>query len=290
MEREDAAPEGLSPAAAFALLGHEHRVDILHALLTANQEGVETPVPFADLFERTDIDVSSQFSYHLDELTGQFVRRTEEGYELRYAGWEVATSILAGTYTQRAEFGPTPIDGACPLCDERALEAVYAEEWLAIDCPACDTRHVRYPIPPGAVRPRSLPELLDAFDRYVRSHMTFARTGVCAGCFGVMSPAFDVDAGPDTDRAVRCTCRRCGNRLYAPLGLLFRDHGTVSTFLQERTGRSTPFWELGWCVTENGVTVTDTDPWRCRLEILAAGDRLVLVVDDELTVRSASVE
>lgn len=281
-------PEGLAPARAFALLGHEHRVDILRALLDASRDGVETPIPFARLFERTEIDVSSQFSYHLDELTGQFVRDTDDGYELRYAGWKVATAILAGTYNERAEFGPTDIAGACPHCDVETLRAAYEQEWLTVSCRSCESRLVRYPIPPGVVQSRSVPEILQAFDRYVRSHMLRARSGVCPACLGVME--IETHA-PNSDNLATGICRRCGNRLYPPVGLFLRDHETVPWFRREFDDQGEiPFWELGWCVADKAATVTETDPWRCRLEIPANGATLALSLGEGLTVRSATVE
>lgn len=285
----DSGDAGLSPAAAFALLGHEHRVDILHALLGATKDDVATPISFARLFDRTSIDVSSQFSYHLDELTGQFVRDTGNGYELRYAGWKVVTAILAGTYNERAGFGPTSIDGTCPRCDADGLVATYESEWLTISCQCCENRQVSYPIPPGVVQSRSIPEVLDAFDRYVRSHMRRATGGVCPACLGVM----DIETHPpDSDDLATGVCKRCGNRLYPPVGLFVRDHETVSWFRHEydsdRLG--VPFWELDWCVTDDAATVTATDPWRCRLDVTAGEATLVLSLGEGLTVRSATVE
>lgn len=280
---------GLSPAAAFALLGHEHRVDILRALLGATQDDVATPLSFARLFDRTDIAVSSQFSYHLDELTGQFVRDTGDGYELRYAGWKVATAILAGTYNERAGFGSSDIAGTCPQCESEGLVATYEEEWLTVSCQACGTRHASYPIPPGVVQSRSVPEVLEAFDRYVRSHMLRARGGLCPACLGVME--IETHA-PDGDTLATGLCRRCGNRLYPPVGLFLRDHETIHWFYREfDSGRRTvPFWELDWCVTDDAATVTETDPWRCRLAVRTDGRRLVLSLGEGLTVRSATVE
>jgi len=289
---DDESAAGLSPAEAFALVGHEHRVDILRSLLFASREFDEYPTPFARLQDLTDIEVSSQFSYHLDALTGQFVRQTEEGYELRYAGWEIATSILAGTYNQRAEFGPEQIDGICPLCEASDLVTSYDEEWLTIECSNCDARHSRYPLPPGAIQGRSTSELLRMFDQHVRSHMRLARAGVCPGCTGVM----EVETDPDDEcvhanRSVICVCKRCGNRLYPPLGRFFLDHDAARRFFTER-GRSmssTPFWELEFCVTDDVVYSRRSEPWRCTLEIGADGDTLVLLIDDDLSVQSSAV-
>lgn len=290
----DEGPAGLSPAEAFALVGHEHRVAILRGLLAESREG-EYPTSFATLRERAGIDVSAQFSYHLEELTGHFVRRTSEGYELRYAGWEIATSILAGTYNERAEFGPTAIGGVCPRCDETALEAAYREEWFSIRCAACDRRHIRYPLPPGAMESRSLDEVLSAFDRYVRTQVSLARDGVCPGCFGVMNvrtgSAAENSDFPN-DRVAIYDCQRCGNRLYPPLGLFVLADERVRQFLRDhgRPPSETPFWEFAFCVSDAVVTVQATDPWQAHVEVSADGETLVVSVDSDLRVTSTAVE
>lgn len=292
-DRRD-GPSDLSPAEAFALVGHEHRVAILRALLAESREG-EYPASFARLRERAGIEVSAQFSYHLDELTGHFVRRTDEGYELRYAGWEIATSILAGTYNERAEFGPTPIPGACPECGGADLEAAYREEWFSIRCDACGSRHIRYPLPPGAIESRSLDEVLSAFDRYVRTQMELAQDGVCPGCFGVMevrSAAGEADeSGFPNDRVAIYDCQRCGNRLYPPLGLFLLADEHVRRFLRDhgRPPAETPFWEFAFCVSDAGVTVHATEPWQAHVEISVDGETLVVSVDADLRVTSAAV-
>ncbi|MEF8806755.1 ArsR/SmtB family transcription factor [Natronomonas sp.] len=288
-------PSDLSPAEAFALVGHEHRVAILRALLAESRDG-EYPASFARLRERAGIEVSAQFSYHLDELTGHFVRQTDEGYELRYAGWEIATSILAGTYNERAEFGPTPISGDCPECGAADLQAAYREEWFSIRCAACGSRHIRYPLPPGAIGPRSLDEVLSAFDRYVRTQMELARNGVCPGCFGVMEVRTAAGEADESDfpngRVAIYDCQRCGNRLYPPLGLFLLGDERVRQFLWDhgRPPSETPFWAFEFCVSDEAVAVEETDPWQARVEVTADGETLVATVDEALQVTSATVE
>lgn len=87
--------EGKEPADAFALLGNGIRMQILQALWAAP----ETLITFSDLFRATDATDSAQFSYHLQQLTQHFVRRTENGYCLRQAGNKVVQAVLAGSFT-----------------------------------------------------------------------------------------------------------------------------------------------------------------------------------------------
>ncbi|ELZ08087.1 putative ArsR family transcriptional regulator [Natrinema thermotolerans DSM 11552] len=304
-ERTEPAPDDLVPADAFSLLGHDRRVDILRALLEASRTGDEYPASFSTLREQVGAEVSAQFNYHLGELTGHFVRRTDDGYELRYAGWAVATSILEGTYNRRAAFGPEGIAGRCPHCGAETLVASYREEWLTIECGACDDRLVRYPFPPGGLESRSLPDVLEAFDRRVRSHVALARDGVCPACTGPMAVTVPSlvdgdastdsdgdDAAPEDDPIATFRCRRCGNRLRPEPGLVLLEHERVVRFAAER-GRSlsaTPFWELEWCVSGDAASVTATEPWRCTVSIPVGDESLLITVDDEFAVQSATVE
>lgn len=294
MDREetDANSQGLSPATAFALLGHEQRVAILRALLVECRRREEYPTSFSTLRARAGIDVSSQFSYHLDELTGHFVRRTDTGYELRYAGWEIVTSILSGTYNRRAAFGPSDIDGACPQCGKESLRASYREEWLSVCCSACDSRLIRYTFPPGGLESRSASEAVAAFDSHVRSHLALASDGICPACSGIV----EVEVATDgdcvyKDRVAICVCQRCGNRILPQVGAFLVEDRRVERFFRrhDRDLSTIPIWELDFCVDTEPVTVTAADPWRCAVEIALDDETLTVTVDDALAVRSTEV-
>lgn len=110
-------PYVLSPDEAFALLGNETRVGILQALWDAFESGKgDNALPYSELFEQVDIRDSGDFSYHLEKLTGPFVRGSDEGYELKQTGINVVRAIVAGTMINDPEFGPTRVDIACPIC------------------------------------------------------------------------------------------------------------------------------------------------------------------------------
>jgi DNA-binding transcriptional ArsR family regulator len=288
MDGGDDEAQGLQPAAAFALLSNDLRVDILQALLDLQREGERCPASFSTLRAAAGIEVSAQFSYHLDELTGHFLRKTDEGYEFRYAGWKVVTAILAGTYTDRDAFGPAAVGGTCPVCDTDALEATYREEWLRVDCRHCGTRLTRYPFPPGGLAGRTTTAFLRAFDQHVRAHLRLARAGVCPACRGPMASA--VRGSAEAGRLVECNCSRCGNSLHPRVGTFFLDDPAVQSFLRERDPgfESRPFWEFECCVTD-APTVVSTDPWRARLELVRDGDALTVEFDADLSVVDADV-
>lgn len=280
---------GLSPADAFALLGNEYRVRILRALLDLHQTRAEYPTSFSTLRAEAEMEVSSQFSYHLDELTGHFLKHTDEGYSFRYAGWKIATAILKGTYNQRGEIAAIPVPGTCPCCGTNTLETTYQDEWMEINCRNCETQLTRYPFPPGGLAERSPPEFLRAFDRHVRSHIHHARDGICPACIGPMIPFVnrektDMSAG----RVAGYECTRCGNRLYPSVGMLLLNEPAVQKFYRNREQEvdTKPFWELGFCVDDRRTTVTNEDPWRCEVLVGSDEDTLVLELNEELTVVS----
>lgn len=86
--------EHAEPEAVFTLVSDENRIDILRALW-----GSDEPLAFSDLQDATDIRDSGQFNYHLDKLTGHFVRKTDDEYVLRQAGNRVVEAVLSGAMT-----------------------------------------------------------------------------------------------------------------------------------------------------------------------------------------------
>lgn len=290
---DDSDPADLSPAEAFSLLGNEHRVAIVETLLDLHRTGDEYPTSFSTLRECSGINVSSQFSYHLAELTGHFLKQTDEGYAFRYAGWKIATAILAGTYNRREQFGPAPIDGTCPLCETAALEAAYRDEWMQIDCTACENRLTRYPFPPGGLAGREPSEFLRVFDRHVRTHMHLARDGICPACTGPMTPVvYSETEASRQGRAVEYDCTRCGNRLYPNCGMFLLETPPVLAFYRNHGSdiRAVPYWEFEFCVNEDCTTIISEQPWRCQIRITLDSDVLCIEVDDDLSVVSSDVQ
>lgn len=285
-------PVNLSPADAFGLLGSEHRVAILQALLDLHRTGDEYPASFSTLRAAADIEVSSQFSYHLSELTGHFLKQTDRGYAFRYAGWNVATAIVAGTYNQRGQSNALSIDGECPLCTSEGLTATYRDEWMQIECSACMSQLTRYPFPPGGLANRSPAEFLRIFDRQVRTDVRLARDGICPACTGPMQPALGIENSEKTrGRVAGYWCERCGNRLYPRLGMLLLEAPVVRKFYrsQDRDVDSKPYWEFRVCVDESLSEVIEDRPWQCEVRI-PLDDTLVVELDEELNIVSTVIE
>ena len=129
---DDSVNHGLSPEYAFALLGNEVRMSIVHELAKA-----ESPIGFKDLWHRVGIRDSGRFNYHLGELDGHFVRKTDEGYVLLEAGRNVVHAVYSGVLTKYPERRRERIDQPCPLCDE-PIELEVTHRGLDRFCTACD--------------------------------------------------------------------------------------------------------------------------------------------------------
>jgi len=187
---------------AFSILGHETRLAILLALWDAYEPwDAETTVPFSELRERVGRPDSGQFNYHLEKLTGQFIRRTEEGYELRRAGHRLVRTIIAGAGIEdpvidRTDIDRTGVERVCPLCGAPTA-ITYRDEVLFWVCTGCDGRFgTRDGVPAGTLAgadldpagftDRSPDALLEA--AFVRGALGLrsALEGVCEACSGPM--------------------------------------------------------------------------------------------------------
>lgn len=291
----DATPDGpghgIPASEAFALLGHDHRVAILEALLALYRTREEYPASFSALRAEAGIEVSSQFNYHLEEMVGHYLRRTDDGYEFRVPGWEVATAILAGTYDRGGRFEDPAVDGTCPLCRSEGLAAGYLDGWLSVECRACESELTRYTLAPGAIRGREPAEYLRVFDRRVRTDVRLARDGICPSCAGPMEAVVGSHDGEEAaGRTAAYRCRRCGNRIYPPVGAFLLETPVVREFYRKQgTGvESRPHWEFRLCVDGSLVEVREEDPWRCRVRV-PGDDALVVELDEELAITATSL-
>lgn len=121
-ESEQDEFEGVSPEDTFALLGNEIRISIIHALGKMPDDSLS----FSALRTHVDVADSGQFNYHLKELLGSFVRRTDESeYELTYAGRRVIGAILSGTFNQRGDAQTFELNSECDVCGSPLLAVEY---------------------------------------------------------------------------------------------------------------------------------------------------------------------
>jgi hypothetical protein len=275
--------ECVAPADAFALVGNETRLGILEALWRADEE----PVRFSALNDAVGMRDSAQFNYHLGKLTNQYVRKTDEGYELRNAGAKIVRAVLAGSFNEHPELDSFAIDDGCTRCDE-PLVASYEDEMLALDCPDCGRAHGEYSFPPGGLHDRTNEEVLDAFDQRVRHLHCLAKDGVCPECSGRMQTTISKEGECCLGVGLRAdhVCEQCDHSLCSAIGLSLLDRSPVVAFYRDHgiDLGATPYWQLDWCVSDDHTTVRSTDPWELEIDIALGDERLRATLDEDLAL------
>jgi len=92
---------GADPTSAFSALGNETRPRIVLELGGAGEPGGFDELGFGELQSLVGVEDNGNFNYHLRELAGEFVERTDGGYRLALPGVYVyralKTGPLAGT-------------------------------------------------------------------------------------------------------------------------------------------------------------------------------------------------
>ena len=211
---------GPQAASAFKLLGNETRLSLLLALWDAHEPASEeNAVSFTALRDRVGVEQGGKFNYHLDKLVGHFVRKTDEGYELRRAGQQVIQAVISGAGIEDEHLERTPIDLDCPYCGGPTIIS-YQDESLYHRCTACDgCLGDRYdeldgllmvvPFDPAGFDDRGPTELYHASTvRSTWETQTFIE-GVCPSCSGRVESSLDVCREHDDNEGI---CPTCGRR------------------------------------------------------------------------------
>lgn len=221
----DESDPPLSPDNAFSLLGNETRMEILQVLGNA-----EEPLSFSRLREQVGMGNSGQFSYHLNQLAGHFVRTSEDGYELNIAGLRVIEAVLSGAVTENPAIGPTQIDLQCPRCDA-PVKISYQGDWVALSCTECsgtykdDHRDLHQTIipdemlgagylggvalPPAGIPGRSPIEVFRAAELWGTLEQLAVAEDLCPRCSANLETSVDVCENHDMSAGL---CEACGNR------------------------------------------------------------------------------
>jgi DNA-binding transcriptional ArsR family regulator len=204
---------------AFALLGNETRLAILLALWEEHDpHASDNVVSFSEIFDRVEYEDPGSFSYHLQELEGQFIRQYAdgEGYELRVPALRFIHAVIAGAGVQDETLEPTEIDQPCPFCD--APTAISYEEGLVIhvctECEGVTTEETvsgylsAVPFDPAGLSDRT-PEDIRAASRVAAWRQTqIMFEGLCPACSGPVDSW--LECCPDHDQ--NGICERCGTK------------------------------------------------------------------------------
>lgn len=300
LDREQIPPEDV-----FSALQNDVRLGILRVLWSAP----DPPVAYADLERRVPAE-SNNFNYHLGQLVGHFVRRTETGYELRHSGEEIIRAVIAGDITDDVSLGPIEIDASCPYCGS-TVEIRYTDGLFTARCTDCAGvvrdpdlprgTFMRYAFPPAGVFGRSPEELLEAAHVLYDSKIMPMLNGVCPECAGTVDHTLDycADHRPDDDGICPACdgrfavwtiheCDRCAYaRQFVPWFKLLSEPPVIA-FYHEHTDfdQSVPFSKLtarnAAYIESITQTIVSTDPLRILVEIPFENAELRATMDEDL--------
>lgn len=241
-----------SAADIFRLLSDETRVDILRAVAVAQAELEEAgsgpaELAFSDIYDHIDVENTSKLSYHLGELTGTYLRKSEAGYSLSHAGERIVRFILSGNYEEPDSFGPEPVSGVCVFCGEEALEASLSQQFFRIDCTACEQQVAGQPITPAQARTRETAALIRSVKLQSAEDYRQVRRGLCPECGArVTAEVMELPESPLPDAdpfLVTSQCEACLRTYNSPLTYSVAYHPASVAF----------HWDHGIDVTTNGI-------------------------------------
>lgn len=270
------------PAAAFDALGEELRVSVLRALVEHRRDNPAEPaLSFSELRRRVGAEDSGRFNYHLGKLRDRFVEKTDDGYELTYAGEQMVTAVLSGAVADRASLGPAELDDDCPMCDTR-VEVAYSDGRVTVEC---EENHalLETQIPPTLAEERDIEAVLSVAVQKTYDAISLAKEEVCHACYG------PVDAGIETTdyegeplHHFRATCERCGELYSASVAITLLDHPAFVGYLWEHgIDPSSEYpWLLGFLTPEHRPTVESEDPLELRMTVELAGDEFEATIDE----------
>lgn len=289
----DSAPQSTAALKeTFATIGNETRAEILRIL----GEDPYAELSFSELRSRMAEDIDSgQFNYHLKQLLDQFVNRTENGYTLRPEGVTLYRLIRAGSFTQELHLEPFEAGFDCYFCGT-AVEAHYETGVFELACPGCAYQYGKARLPPSAIDPDDPQAALSLIDQYLRQDILALPRGVCPFCVNDLDITFVpgeevwMESAAELDVLVEYDCDHCGNGHYLSVGLSLLYNSSLIAFFEDHGVDITtvPHWELEFALTNDAVTVRQTDPWEVALEVSRGDETLVLVVDENLTVLEAT--
>lgn len=238
----------------FRLLSDETRLDILRSVAQEQHDGelkATTELSFSEIYDRVSVDSSSKLSYHLNELTGTFLRKHEDGYAFTHAGERLTRFILAENYRQPPDIDPIGVDVGCLFCSERGLEAMCHEQYFVLQCPSCEQSNFSYKVSPSQVQVHDGAALLDAVKWELVGDILKMRQGVCPTCGGhiatkIMDPSeYSASNKVPWPSATCSVCEQCQIVMAVPVPHAVAYHPESVAF----------HWN-------HGVDIMDTGPWK----------------------------
>lgn len=227
-ESDGPAQGRVSADEAFATLGNDTRSTIVQTLSEA-----DGPVSFGELQSRVGLSDSGQFNYHLEQLVGHFVRKTDAGYALRQAGDRIVEAVSAGIVTDQPVVEITPVDETCYYCGGDVVVR-YRQEQVDMFCTDCSGAYGEshatgeivvpegygwlggLPLPPAGTQDRTASEILAAAVTLGQTEFVATNEGVCPRCSAAVDRSVSVCADHD---AADELCPACDRRRGVVVGV-----------------------------------------------------------------------
>lgn len=297
---------GCSPDAAFAAVGNETRIQILRALGEA-----DGPLTFSALHDATDYNSSSNFAYHLDRLTDQFIKTDGDGYQLTSAGRRIVEAIHSGAITETPRVDRTPVDIPCHFCGG-VVEVRYAEERLERFCTECEGMWGSQPdgflgalsLPPVGLQHRTLDEAVKAAWLWQQRDLFSIAARLCPRCSDRLDHELLVceDHSQAGDRCPACSnryaaslrfaCHTCGFGGTGSLPLILLDQlAMMRFFVDQRLHPVQPdsITDYHRIVSDYEETVRSVAPPEVVLTFRWADASISFLIEADLTVTQRTV-
>ncbi len=287
------------PEEAFALLAHEVRLDILRAFFTSYEpvdpedilaDRTDRERSYSELMAATGLEDSGKFNYHLDQLRGVYVEEREDGYVPTAGAVELYEAVYAARPTVSIE-DDLDVEATCPHCGG-ALETRYEQEYLTIECPACDGFWgLTYRFPKAGLIPREGEEVFEAVYQKLSHDVSLARTGQCPSCGGlttatVPTERLDSEATPTIEFA----CETCSWLATIDIVTAFQFDPDVSRALLEVGIPAGDPYQTESVVPEITGNRPKEPPGHTKFSISAPDGTVSLTVDSSLEVLSVEIE
>lgn len=276
---------------AITALGNSKRLEILLALDKVEQEHQKPwhTMSFTELYDAVDVDSTSQFSYHLDQLVGQFVSETPDGYRLTYSGNKIVRTVISDVYESTSKFEDSEVSGTCLFCEEASLLATLDAEQFRIRCTSCDAILVTDFFPKSQTRGRTTEEIIESVGYRIWSMHIQLRGDVCPECFGRVDTAFDVyEHNGKIHHLYSSTCRECKYIISIPIEVTAAFHPAVLHQFWEHdiSLLDVPLWEFFEYITSDVIVtnIVSDDPVTATFEITLNDETIHLKMDDTGTV------
>ena len=315
----EAAAGAAGPRAveAFSVLGNETRLSILLALWEVYEPSAEdNAVPFSELRDMVGMSDSGQFNYHLDKLAGNFIRKTDDGYELRNVGHQIVGTVIGGIGIEEPKFEPTELDsGADELAYPRGSQSTcfwcgapneirYQDGALELFCTECEGNFGEGRQGGGFFQPagfidRTPEQAWYAHFSKAQHKALSAVEGVCPRCTGPVDTSLQIceehaaeglcdNCGAVFAILFRSRCRVCKDWHGGPPKWMVNFHPDVVGFYSERGVQYQFTSDAGFgphvLDLDNEQKVVSDEPLRVGLRYEYEGDRLEVLVDEEMNV------